>query len=183
MINQPAGWSYWVHDCDYVNFDKVKILADAEFPNNDGIHINCCCGVTISDCNISCGDDCVVVRAYSSPHHENIVCEKVCVTNTSNSAVQVVFCEVEECDACEVKVEPRMATIAKGKSADFTVRLTRKSNVEIGCALKIRAARKSDRTDGKTIDLPVILAAREAFEIDIRELEIGERIGEGNFGI
>ena len=40
MINQPAGWSYWVHDCDYVWFDRCKIYADVRYPNNDGIHIN-----------------------------------------------------------------------------------------------------------------------------------------------
>lgn len=22
MVNQPAGWSYWIHDCDFVTFDK-----------------------------------------------------------------------------------------------------------------------------------------------------------------
>ena len=40
MTNQPAGWSFWIHDCDYVALDKLKILADVEYPNNDGIHIN-----------------------------------------------------------------------------------------------------------------------------------------------
>ena len=39
MVNQPAGWSYWIHDCDFVTFDKVKIIANVEYPNNDGIHI------------------------------------------------------------------------------------------------------------------------------------------------
>ena len=81
MRNQPAGWSYWVCDCDNVHFHRAQILAAVDMPNNDGIHINCCRNVTVSDCNISCGDDCVVVRAYSAPLHENKVCEKVAVTN------------------------------------------------------------------------------------------------------
>ena len=81
MINQPAGWSYWVHDCDYVNFDKVKILADAEFPNNDGIHINSSRNVTVSNCIISTGDDCIIVRANNASLKENKVCEKVVITN------------------------------------------------------------------------------------------------------
>ena len=25
MQNQPAGWSYWIHDCDFVHFDKIRI--------------------------------------------------------------------------------------------------------------------------------------------------------------
>lgn len=89
MINQPAGWSYWIHDCDYVTFDRVKIIADVNYPNNDGIHINCSRNVTISNSSITCGDDCIIVRANSVSLKENKVCEKVVVTNcnlTSYSA-------------------------------------------------------------------------------------------------
>ena len=81
MRNQPAGWSYWITDCYNVHFHRIQILADVEFPNNDGIHINCCSNVTVSDCNITCGDDAIVIRAYSLPMGRNIPCEKVTVTN------------------------------------------------------------------------------------------------------
>ncbi|MBQ4270010.1 MAG: right-handed parallel beta-helix repeat-containing protein [Clostridia bacterium] len=87
--NLPAGWACWVHDCDFVNFDKVNIFANVDYPNNDGIHINCSRNVTVSNCNIVCGDDCVIVRANSSSLKENKPCERVCVTNcnlTSYSA-------------------------------------------------------------------------------------------------
>ena len=63
MVNQPSGWSYWIHDCDYVTFDRVKILADTQYPNNDGIHINSSRNVTVSNATIVTGDDCIVVRA------------------------------------------------------------------------------------------------------------------------
>lgn len=89
MRNQPAGWSYWIHDCDYVSISKIKITAKVDYPNNDGIHINCSRNVTVSDCNITCGDDCIVVRANSVSLKENKICEKVSVTNcnlTSYSA-------------------------------------------------------------------------------------------------
>ncbi len=81
MINQPAGWSYWIHDCAYVTFDKVKIIADVHYPNNDGIHINCSHDVSITNCFITCGDDCIVVRANSISLKENKPCERVCVSN------------------------------------------------------------------------------------------------------
>ena len=81
MVNQPAGWSYWISDCDYVTFDKVKIEADVEFPNNDGIHINSSRNVTVSNCSITCGDDCIVVRANNVALAENKPCERVTVTN------------------------------------------------------------------------------------------------------
>ncbi len=81
MRNQPAGWSYWIHDCDFVTFDSVKIDARLDYPNNDGIHVNCSRNVTISNCMISCADDCIVVRANSISLKENKPCEKVVVTN------------------------------------------------------------------------------------------------------
>ena len=81
MVNQPAGWSYWIHDCDYVAFDKCKVLAELQYPNNDGIHINSSRNVTISDCIISTGDDSIVVRANNRSLKENKICEKVAVTN------------------------------------------------------------------------------------------------------
>ena len=81
MVNQPAGWSYWIHDCDYVNIHGLKIIADVNYPNNDGIHINCSRNVNISNCDITCGDDAIIVRANSKSLKENKVCEKVTVTN------------------------------------------------------------------------------------------------------
>ena len=81
MVNQPAGWSYWIHDCDNVFIDKITIDANVLYPNNDGVHINCCRNVTVSNCNISCGDDCLVVRANSRSLKTPKVCEKVSVNN------------------------------------------------------------------------------------------------------
>ena len=81
IVNSPAGWACWVHDCDYVTFDRVKILADLRYPNNDGIHINCSRNVTVSNACIECSDDCVIIRANSRSLKENKVCEKIAVTN------------------------------------------------------------------------------------------------------
>ena len=81
MENLPSGWGFWIHDCDYVTFDKVKLFAEVEYENNDGIHINSSRNVTISNCDIICGDDCLVLRANNASLPENKVCEKVTVTN------------------------------------------------------------------------------------------------------
>ncbi len=81
MVNQPSGWSYFMHDCENVVFDGITIDAEVQYPNNDGIHINSCRGVMICNCNISCGDDCLVVRANNKSLKENKVCEGVVVTN------------------------------------------------------------------------------------------------------
>ena len=79
--NQPAGWTYWICDCEDVHVHRAQIQASVLFPNNDGIHINCSRNVTVSDCNIACGDDGIVVRAYSTLLKEARPCERVAVTN------------------------------------------------------------------------------------------------------
>ncbi len=83
MINQPAGWSYWLTDCDLAVFDDVKILADLRYPNSDGIHINSSRNVRIINSTIRTGDDSIVVRANNSALAENKICEDVTVTNCS----------------------------------------------------------------------------------------------------
>ena len=32
MVGQPAGWSYWIHDCDRVQISGLKILANVRYP-------------------------------------------------------------------------------------------------------------------------------------------------------
>ncbi len=81
MRNQPAGWSYWIHDCDYVHFDRCNILADVRYPNNDGIHLNCSRDVTVSNCIIESGDDSIIIRANSRSLKEDKACERVTITN------------------------------------------------------------------------------------------------------
>lgn len=96
IINQPAGWCFWINDCDYVNCRGLNINSEVEYPNNDGIHINSSRNVTVSDCNISCGDDCIVVRANNSSLSENKICEKVSVTNCNltsySGGIRVGWC-------------------------------------------------------------------------------------------
>lgn len=81
MVNQPAGWGYWIHDCDRVQIDGLKILSAVRYPNNDGIHVNCSRDVTISNCIIETGDDSIVVRANSRSLAEDKPCERVVVAN------------------------------------------------------------------------------------------------------
>ena len=89
MVNQPAGWSYWIHDCDDVEVRDLTIRCSLEYPNNDGVHINCSRNVTVTGCDISCGDDCLVVRANSATLQTCKPCRNVRFSNcklTSYSA-------------------------------------------------------------------------------------------------
>lgn len=65
LVNQPAGWGYWIHDCDSVTVRGLRIFSDLAYPNNDGIHLNCSRDVTVTGCHIETGDDAIVLRANS----------------------------------------------------------------------------------------------------------------------
>lgn len=80
-INEVAGWTFWIHDCDYVNIRGIKVECDLDMPNNDGIHINSSRNVCVSDCNLTCSDDTLVVRANNASLKEKKVCENVSITN------------------------------------------------------------------------------------------------------
>ena len=81
--NLPAGWGVWIHNCDRVKVDSVTVSAAVDYPNNDGLHINCSRDVAISNCHIETGDDAIVVRANSVTLKENRPCERVTVENCS----------------------------------------------------------------------------------------------------
>ena len=83
MVNQPAGWSVWLTDCDRVWCDRLRIDADLRYPNNDGLHVNCSRDVFISNCFISTCDDAIVVRANSRALKDSRPCERVHVSNCS----------------------------------------------------------------------------------------------------
>ena len=80
LVDAPAGWAYWIHDCDFVHFERAKILCGLDFPNNDGIHINSSRDVTVANCIIKTGDDCLVVRAANRSLKEPKICERVTVS-------------------------------------------------------------------------------------------------------
>ena len=88
MLHPAAGWAYWVMDCDRVAFDRAKVLADPDLPNNDGIHINASRDVSVSNCRVIAGDDAIVVRCNHRPHRsrENRPCERVTVANCQLTA-------------------------------------------------------------------------------------------------
>ena len=83
LVNPAAGWGYWVTGCDRVVFERAKVLANPDMPNNDGIHVNASRDVSIFNCRIVAGDDAIVVRCNNRPFRDgrNRVCERVTVSN------------------------------------------------------------------------------------------------------
>jgi len=70
--------SMWVQHylaCDDLTIDGIRVNSLVNH-NNDGIDIDCCKRVRISNCDINSGDDAIVLKA-TAPRD----CEQVCITN------------------------------------------------------------------------------------------------------
>jgi len=62
FVDSPC-WTIWLMQCERVQINKIKIRGDQRMMNNDGIDIDACKDVTVSDCFIKTDDDCLVLRA------------------------------------------------------------------------------------------------------------------------
>lgn len=84
-INSPA-WTFWMLACEQVRFHNVTIKTDFRLLNTDGIDIDNCRDVTISHCNISTGDDAIILRAIDHVLKERHACEQIRVENCTLSS-------------------------------------------------------------------------------------------------
>ena len=89
IANIPC-WGVFFHGCEYVQVSGIKITNPFEYVNTDGIDIDCCRFVTVSDCIINTGDDAIAIRCDSQKLNNFKVCENITITNcvlASNSSV------------------------------------------------------------------------------------------------
>lgn len=62
-IKDPAFWALRLTGCDNSKIDSIKILTDLMVPNADGIDIDRCKKVKISDCELITADDCISLKS------------------------------------------------------------------------------------------------------------------------
>ena len=75
-----ALWTVRLTGCTDVAIQGIRIDSDMRIPNTDGIDIDHCRGVRISDCSIRCPDDAICLKA-SDEFARYGACENVTVTN------------------------------------------------------------------------------------------------------
>jgi len=75
IINSP-GWTLHLHGCDWVQVRGVRIDNPMFGPNTDGMDINGCRDVFISDCSVRAGDDAIVLKTT----RDSRSCERIVVT-------------------------------------------------------------------------------------------------------
>jgi hypothetical protein len=90
LVNSPY-WTLFLLGCDDVRVRGLVIRNPAQTPNGDGIDIDCSSRVTVSDCIISTGDDCITFRGNTSLLGEDKPCEDVAVANCVLSSPTCAF--------------------------------------------------------------------------------------------
>jgi polygalacturonase len=91
-INKAPRWSVHMLGCENVLIDGIKIHNNLNVPNCDGIDPDHCLNVEIRNCEISCGDDAIVVKAtrqtenYGPSANINV---HDCVLETQDSGVKI----------------------------------------------------------------------------------------------
>ena len=79
LYKDAPCWTIWLSGCNHVAIKAIRIEGDQRMINNDGIDIDGCRDVTLSDCRIKTCDDCLVLRVM--PRDKEVVCENVVLSN------------------------------------------------------------------------------------------------------
>ncbi|MDD6210390.1 MAG: glycosyl hydrolase family 28 protein [Bacteroidales bacterium] len=72
MVNSPS-WSLRIGDCVDALVDGIRIFNNLLIPNSDGVHVTHSRNVRISNCDLRCGDDAIIVTGF--PHGNEEVFE------------------------------------------------------------------------------------------------------------
>jgi len=80
-LNNSPCYTLWPLGCDDIIIDGISIRNPVNGPNTDGIDIDCCSRVSISNCNIEGGDDAIALKSDGEKLGEDRPCEHVVVTN------------------------------------------------------------------------------------------------------
>lgn len=81
LTNSPF-WHLFFHGCENVFVRGIYVGGEIKQWVNDGIDVDCCSDVTISDCIIVTGDDGITLRANGKRLvNKSAVCENVVVSN------------------------------------------------------------------------------------------------------
>jgi hypothetical protein len=80
FIDCPC-WTFWLMKCEDVNIHRIKIFSNRRMLNVDGIDIDACRNVTVSDCIMDTEDDCISIRSMQKFYDTPTVCENITVSN------------------------------------------------------------------------------------------------------
>ena len=92
-IRNAARWTLHMAGCNYVTVDGIRMFNIMRGANNDGVDLDSCKNVTVSNCIIETGDDAIVIKTTAPITALYGACENVAVNNcilaSRDSAVKI----------------------------------------------------------------------------------------------
>ncbi len=77
-----TAWTCFFHGCENVQVHGISVDCDYRHMNTDGVDIDCCRNVTVSDCIFRTGDDAIAIRGDPSRlKNKGRVCENITIAN------------------------------------------------------------------------------------------------------
>lgn len=80
LRNSPY-WTCLLHGCEEVTVRGLHIFTHPKLINGDGIDIDCCQKVTVSDCIINTSDDCITLRGDCALLKNKKPCQHITISN------------------------------------------------------------------------------------------------------
>lgn len=118
-IENAAGWSLWMLDCERIQINKLRIDGEMRLPNMDGIHLSACRDAVISNCIIRSSDDALVLRSHQEQLFTPRPCERVtvsnCVLKSGSSAIRIGWSRdyaIRNCSFSHLIIEESFAGIS-----------------------------------------------------------------------
>lgn len=80
IVDAPA-YTVWCIGCKNIKITGLKVNNDRRGPNADVLDIDCCCEVSITDCDLNAGDDCIALKSDLNRTGTTLPCENIEVKN------------------------------------------------------------------------------------------------------
>lgn len=91
VVKSPC-WCIFLHGCENVQVRGYKSFNDRCWANTDGLDIDTCKNVTVSDCIMDNGDDAIAIRCDSKHLYNGLdTCENITISNCVFSSSSSVF--------------------------------------------------------------------------------------------
>lgn len=88
IVNSP-GWTLHLFCCDQVSIRSIRIDNPMFGPNTDGMDINGCRDVTVTDCRVTAGDDAIVLKTTRDSRSCERIIVKGCILKTYCAALKL----------------------------------------------------------------------------------------------
>lgn len=127
LFRDAALWTVRLTGCENVLIHAIRIQGDLRLPNADGIDLDHCRNVRISDCNISCPDDAISLKTCEE-FPDAGPCENITVTNCvleTRSSALVVGVDARDpirnvvFDNCVIKTSHRGLSVNMGQGSHY----------------------------------------------------------------